>query len=68
MGEQKSVLVTGASTGIGAGCAVGLARRGYRVFAGVRKPEDGARLRQILRRLPDRMRDSLMLKVLGVRS
>ncbi len=44
MADQKSVLVTGASTGIGAGCAVGLARRGYRVFAGVRRPEDGARL------------------------
>jgi NAD(P)-dependent dehydrogenase (short-subunit alcohol dehydrogenase family) len=41
---QRTVLVTGASTGIGAGCAVGLARRGYRVFAGVRKTEDGERL------------------------
>lgn len=44
MSERKSILVTGASTGIGAGCAVGLARRGYRVFAGVRRPEDGERL------------------------
>lgn len=44
MADQKCVLVTGASTGIGAGCAVGLARRGYRVFAGVRKTEDGDRL------------------------
>lgn len=44
MSEQKSILVTGASTGIGAACAVGLARSGYRVFAGVRKPEDGEHL------------------------
>ena len=44
MADQKCVLVTGSSTGIGAGCAVGLARRGYRVFAGVRKTEDGERL------------------------
>ncbi len=42
--EQDSVLITGSSTGIGAACAVGLAKRGFRVFAGVRKPEDGERL------------------------
>jgi len=41
----KSVLITGASTGIGATCATRLHRLGYRVFAGVRKPEDGERLR-----------------------
>jgi NAD(P)-dependent dehydrogenase (short-subunit alcohol dehydrogenase family) len=44
MNEQRTILVTGASTGIGAGCAVGLAQRGYRVYAGIRKPEDGERL------------------------
>lgn len=44
MTERRSILITGASTGIGAGCAVGLAQRGYRVFAGVRKPEDGEQL------------------------
>jgi NADPH:quinone reductase-like Zn-dependent oxidoreductase len=38
------VLVTGASTGIGADAALALAREGFLVFAGVRKPEDGARL------------------------
>jgi NAD(P)-dependent dehydrogenase (short-subunit alcohol dehydrogenase family) len=44
MGEMRSVLISGASTGIGAGCAVGLAKRGYAVYAGVRRPEDGERL------------------------
>lgn len=44
MNERRSILITGASTGIGAGCAVGLAKRGYRVFAGVRRAEDGERL------------------------
>ena len=32
-----AVVITGASTGIGAASAVELARRGFRVFAGVRK-------------------------------
>jgi NAD(P)-dependent dehydrogenase (short-subunit alcohol dehydrogenase family) len=36
-----AVLVTGASTGIGAACAVGLAQRGHRVFAGVRQTSAG---------------------------
>ena len=40
------VLVTGASTGIGEACALHLDRLGWRVFAGVRKDEDGERLRQ----------------------
>ncbi len=44
MTEKGVVVVTGASTGIGAACAVGLAKRGYAVYAGVRKPEDGNRL------------------------
>lgn len=40
-----SVLVTGASTGIGEACTALLAAQGYRVYAGVRKDADGARLR-----------------------
>lgn len=43
-GATPAVLVTGASTGIGAACALELDRRGFRVFAGVRRPEDGKRL------------------------
>jgi NAD(P)-dependent dehydrogenase (short-subunit alcohol dehydrogenase family) len=39
------VLITGASTGIGEATALRLDRSGFRVFAGVRKPEDGKRLR-----------------------
>ena len=42
---DKSVLITGCSSGIGHHCAHGLARRGWRVFASARKPEDVARLR-----------------------
>jgi NAD(P)-dependent dehydrogenase (short-subunit alcohol dehydrogenase family) len=44
MTRSKTIFITGASSGIGATCAVGLAERGYRVFAGVRKPADGERL------------------------
>lgn len=39
------VLVTGASTGIGAAAAKALRARGLAVFAGVRKPEDAERAR-----------------------
>ena len=38
-------MITGASTGIGRACALDLDGRGFRVFAGVRKDEDGERLR-----------------------
>jgi len=39
-----AVVITGASTGIGAACALELDRLGWRVFAGVRSPKDGRRL------------------------
>ncbi len=42
--NMKSVLVTGASTGIGHVTANRLARAGWHVFASVRKPEDAASL------------------------
>ncbi|MDX2006771.1 MAG: SDR family oxidoreductase [Meiothermus sp.] len=41
---MRSVLVTGASTGIGVSCALWLEARGFRVFAGVRKPQDAEAL------------------------
>ena len=42
--EQKSVLITGASTGIGRNLAETLAGRGYHVYAGARKDQDLADL------------------------
>src|SRR5258708_21710026 len=43
--KQGNVLITGASSGIGEGCALRLDALGYRVFAGVRKTADGEALR-----------------------
>jgi NAD(P)-dependent dehydrogenase (short-subunit alcohol dehydrogenase family) len=42
---DRAVLITGASTGIGAACALDLDRRGFRVLAGVRRAADGDYLR-----------------------
>jgi NAD(P)-dependent dehydrogenase (short-subunit alcohol dehydrogenase family) len=41
---MKSVVVTGASTGIGWGCAKVLIKKGFRVFGSVRKQADADRL------------------------
>ncbi len=41
---SRSVLITGSSTGIGATTAQRLAESGWKVYAGVRKTEDGERL------------------------
>ena len=39
-GDQKSILITGASTGIGRHLAESLAEKGYHVYAGARKDKD----------------------------
>ena len=44
---EPTVLITGASTGIGAACALHLDQAGFRVFAGVRKEGDGTALRSL---------------------
>ncbi|MCP3757266.1 SDR family oxidoreductase [Streptomyces sp. TBY4] len=41
----RTVLITGASSGLGEACALHLARTGFHALAGVRRPEDGERLR-----------------------
>jgi NAD(P)-dependent dehydrogenase (short-subunit alcohol dehydrogenase family) len=43
----RSVVITGASTGIGAASALAIDRAGWRVFACVRRTEDGTALRQL---------------------
>ncbi|MEQ8558286.1 MAG: SDR family oxidoreductase [Henriciella sp.] len=43
---MKTVVITGASTGIGRAAAEHLAGKGWRVFAGVRKHSDGEPLKQ----------------------
>ena len=42
--SRGAVLITGASTGIGAACALHLDRVGFRVWAGVRRSSDGEAL------------------------
>jgi NAD(P)-dependent dehydrogenase (short-subunit alcohol dehydrogenase family) len=44
--NDRSVLITGASSGIGRACALHLGRTGYRVFAGVRSIQDANSLRE----------------------
>ncbi|MFV2039349.1 MAG: SDR family NAD(P)-dependent oxidoreductase, partial [Acidimicrobiales bacterium] len=41
---QKTVLITGTSTGIGAACVARQAQAGWKVYAGVRNAEDGERV------------------------
>jgi NAD(P)-dependent dehydrogenase (short-subunit alcohol dehydrogenase family) len=46
MSERRSVVVTGASTGIGRAAVTALAGAGFHVFPTVRKPGDAEQLRQ----------------------
>lgn len=43
--SQRSIVITGVSTGIGEACALVLLREGFRVFGSVRKEADAAGLR-----------------------
>lgn len=52
MAEQRSIVITGASTGIGYAIAQRFARAGWQVFGSVRKPEDGERLQRELGVIP----------------
>ena len=40
MASDRTILITGTSSGIGAWCAEALLKDGWRVFATARKPED----------------------------
>ena len=42
---DRAIVITGASSGIGAACALNLDRAGFRVFAGVRREADGLALK-----------------------
>ncbi|MBK1706191.1 SDR family oxidoreductase [Halochromatium glycolicum] len=44
MQQERSILITGCSSGIGHRCAHGLHERGWRVIASARRPEDVERL------------------------
>lgn len=46
--QEKAVVITGVSSGIGLGTAEVMIAQGWRVFGSVRKAEDGARLRSEL--------------------
>ena len=46
MQNNKAILITGTSTGIGKACALYLDKLGFKVFAGVRKQADGNKLKK----------------------
>lgn len=46
MGNNKAIVITGTSTGIGKACALHLDKMGFKVYAGVRKQADGDNLKK----------------------
>ncbi len=47
--SSGTVLITGTSTGIGEACVARLARAGWKIYAGVRKAEDGERIKETIK-------------------
>jgi NAD(P)-dependent dehydrogenase (short-subunit alcohol dehydrogenase family) len=46
MNDNKTILITGTSTGVGKACALYLDKVGFKIYAGVRKQTDAADLRK----------------------
>jgi len=46
MNDNKAILITGSSTGIGKACALYLDKVGFKVYAGIRKQADGDNLKE----------------------
>ena len=46
MNENKAILITGSSTGIGKACTLHLDKLGFKIYAGVRKQTDGDILKE----------------------
>jgi NAD(P)-dependent dehydrogenase (short-subunit alcohol dehydrogenase family) len=61
---QRTILITGCSSGIGHAVALGLKERGYRVFASARQPADVERLQAAgLEALPLDLNDSASIRL-----
>ncbi|GES78206.1 SDR family NAD(P)-dependent oxidoreductase [Rhizophagus clarus] len=63
---HPAVLVTGTSVGIGRNVALNLAKRGYTVFATVRKEEDAEDLKNTFQEIDNVMNGSLEILIMGV--
>ena len=65
--DVRTTVITGASTGIGRATALHLARRGWQVFAGVRKERDAEALRsEGMPSLRPLILDAVRLRIFGM--
>jgi len=62
--NNKTIIITGASTGIGKACALHLDKTGFKVFAGIRKQNDGDSLKE---EVSDKL-TSIILDVTDIKS